>query len=300
MIAQVRAYLARRRSLGFRLQSEGNLLLDFARHADQSGHRGPLTKKLAVTWASLPASADRLYWARRLEVVRTLAKHLAITEPRTEIPPRYVFGPAHRRPRPFIYSARQIAQIMAGACRLPGKLRPFTFQTLFGLLSCTGLRISEALRLKVADVDFDQGLLVVRESKFQRTRLVPLHPTAQNALRAYARRRRHCSPLAQHFFTSDRGKGLGYCAVRKIFAQLRAPLAGEGCRPRIHDLRHTFTCRVLQRWQSSSKGAQSRVIILSRYLGHGHVNDTYWYLHALPELMVEAGERFEQFHYEDG
>jgi hypothetical protein len=118
MMARVRAYLAQRRALGFRLQSEGNLLLDFARYTDRSGHRGSLTKKLAITWASLPSRVDRLYWARRLEVLRTFAEHLAITQPKTKIPPRYVFGPAHRGPRPFIYSARQTAQILEAAGQL--------------------------------------------------------------------------------------------------------------------------------------------------------------------------------------
>lgn len=295
MMARVRAYLVQRRALGFRLQSEGNLLLDFARYADRRRHRGPLTKKLVITWASLPIGVDRLYWARRLEVVRTFARHLAITEPKTEIPPRFVFGPAHREPRPFIYTAGQIALILETAGQLPGKLQPLTFQTLFGLLACTGLRISEALRLKVTDMDFSQGVLVVRESKFGRTRWVPLHPTAKSALQVYARKREQYFPLAEHFFTSDRGRPVGYQAARKVFAQLRKHLAVAGRQPRIHDLRHAFACRVLQRWQTRRAGAQSRILILSRYLGHSRISDTYWYLHALPELMAEAGKRFEHF-----
>jgi len=299
MLARVRAYLAQRRALGFRLQSEGNLLLEFAHYADRNRHRGHLTKKLAITWASLPSQVDRLYWARRLEVVRTFAKHLLITESQTELPPRHVFGPAHRGPRPFIYSPGQITQILEAAGQLPGKLQPFSFQTLFGLLACTGLRISEALRLRVADVDFSQGMLVVRESKFGRTRWVPLHSTASNALQVYARKRQCLFPLTEHFFTSDRGRRLGYQAVRKVFAKLRKLLAIEGRQPRIHDFRHAFACRVLQRWQAQRKGAQSRVIILSRYLGHSRISDTYWYLQALPELMAEAGRRFELFPYEN-
>jgi integrase len=185
--------------------------------------------------------------------------------------------------------------MLKAAGQLPGTLWPWTFQALFGLLACTWLRISEALRLRVPDVDFSQGLIVVRESKFGQTRLVPLHPTAQRALRAYARKREHFFPLAGYFFTSDRGRRLNYCKVRNTFAQLREPIAGNRKKPRIHDLRHTFTCRVLQRWQGRVKGAQSRVIILSRYLGHADINSTYWYLHALPELMAEAGKRFELF-----
>src|SRR5258708_6296517 len=139
MVCRVRAYLARRRALGFRLRSEGHLLLSFGRYADREKPGGLLTKKIAITWASLPKDVARHCWARRLEVVRRLAKHLAVDEPRTEIPPRHLFGPAQRRSRPFIYTLRQICQIMRAARQLRGDLRPLTYQTLIGLLACTGL-----------------------------------------------------------------------------------------------------------------------------------------------------------------
>jgi integrase len=137
------------------------------------------------------------------------------------------------------------------------------------------------------------GLLLVREGKFGQTRWVPLHPTALPPLRRYAQRRQKHFPPAEHFFASESGAALRYSTVNAVFARLRRTIVGAGRPPRIHDLRHTHACRVLQRGQASRQGAEGRVLILSRYLGHRHVRDTYWYLHALPELMTGAGKRFE-------
>jgi integrase len=293
MIRRVRGYLEQRRALGFRLRSEGYLLLSFARYADRCGAYGSLTSKLAITWARLPKEDNRHRWARRLEAVRRLAKFLVVTDPATELPPRHLFGPSKQPYQPFLYTAKQIAQLLAAAGRLPGKLRPRTYQTLISLLACTGLRVSEALQLKVAEVDLQQGLLLVRDGKFGQTRWVPLHPTALPPLRHYDRQRQRYFPLAERFFTSESGAVLRYSTVHAVFSRLRRTIVCEGRRPRIHDLRHTHACRVLQRWQASRQGAEGRALILSRYLGHRHVRDTYWYLHALPELMAGAGKHFE-------
>ena len=293
MVQRVRGYLTQRRALGFGLRSEGYLLLNFARYAGRHGGCGPLTNKLAITWARLPKGTNRHRWARRLEAVRRLAKYLGATDPRTELPPRHLFGPSKEPYQPFLYSAKQIAQLLTAAGQLPGKLRPSTYQTLIGLLTCTGLRVSEALHLKVPEVDLQQGLLLVREGKFRQTRWVPLHLTALRPLRLYNQQRQQRFPLAECFFASESGTALRYSTVHAIFSRLRRTIACEGRPPRIHDLRHTHACRVLQRWQASRQGADGRALILSRYLGHRHVRDTYWYLHAVPELMAGAGERFE-------
>jgi len=298
MMRRVREYLAQRRALGFRLRSEGYLLLNFSRYADRCGRGGPLTHQLAITWARLPKGANRPRWARRLETVRRLAKFLAVTDPATELPPRHLFGSSKQPFQPFLYSAKQIAQLLAAAGRLSGKQRPQTYQTLIGLLACTGLRISEALQLKVAEVDLQQGLLLVRQGKFGQTRWVPLHRTALPPLRRYAQQRQKYFPLAERFFTSESGTALRDSTVNAVFVRLRRTIVCAGRPPRIHDLRHTHACRVLQRWQASRQGAEGRALILSRYLGHRHVRDTYWYLHTLPELMAGAGKRFEPADYE--
>ena len=292
MHSKVRAYLAHRRALGFRLREEGAELLSFARYADKLGHRGPLTRQLAIGWACLPKSSDRLYWARRLEVVRTFARHLLLSEPQTQMPPRHLFGPAHRRRSPHLYSPAQLQYLLRRARAMKGRLRPHTWQALIGLLSCTGLRISEALHLKVIDMDWKEALLVVREGKYGTTRLVPLHPTAIAPLRAYERRRHALFPLAEYFFVSETGSRLAYPTVQATFRRLRNGLSFTGHPPRLHDLRHTMASCVLQRWLTSRNGAGNRVLTLSRYLGHRNLEATYWYLTALPELLAEAAQRF--------
>ncbi|MBI3853663.1 MAG: tyrosine-type recombinase/integrase [Verrucomicrobia bacterium] len=293
MLSRAQAYLAYRRALGFKLDSEGCRLLNFARYADGLGHRGPLTTELAIRWACLPRKAERLYWARRLESVRRFAKHLLLTEPRTQVPPRHLFGPAYRRNPPHLYSSAEVQLLLRRAGRLKGGLRPRTIQTLVGLLACTGLRISEALNLKTSDVDLEHLVVVVRESKRGKRRLVPLHPSTLPPLLAYARRRQKLFPLAEHFFVSNRGTGLTYTVVRRSFIQLRAGIPYSRRPPRLHDLRHLFACRVLQRWQASKRGAVHRLAILSRFLGHTQIRDTYWYFSAFPQLLTEALGHFK-------
>jgi integrase len=295
MRSRVEAYLKQRRALGYRLRIEGQMLLNFARYADRSGHRGPLTRALALRWAALPKTTSRLYWARRLEVVLLFARHQVAIEPATEIPPRYVFGPAHRRQTPHLYGAGQVHQLLARSSRLPGTLRALTYKTLLGLLACAGLRISEALALEVGDVDLARGCILVRESKYHHSRWVPLHPTALASLRHYDRRRRTIFPEARHFFVSDRGRRFAYTTVRVVFRQLARGLKSNGARPRVrlHDLRHTFACRVLLHWQRTAYGATGRMTVLSRYLGHSRVSDTYWSLTATPKLLKEAARRCE-------
>jgi integrase len=302
MVAKVEAYLSFRRGLGYQLRIEGRLLQQFARYADAAGHRGPLTTDLAVRWARATASTDRLYPARRLEVVRPFARHLTATEPGTEVPPRGLLGPAHRRPRPHIFAPAEVTALMAAAGRLgpPGGLRPETYRTLIGLLAAAGLRISEALHLERRDVDLDRGTLTVRQTKFRKTRLVPLHPTAADALRAYAGRRDRAVPphRCDRFFTSDRGNGLPYSTVRTVFRKLCDGLrltSSTRPRPRLHDLRHTFTCRRVEAWYDAGVDLAHAVAALSVYLGHAKVTDTYWYLTATPDLLARAAARFEGF-----
>ena len=300
MAAKVKAYLAYRRGLGYELNIEGRMLGQFAAFADRRRHRGPLTTELALRWARATPSADRLYWARRLEVVRCLARHLAPTEPGTEIPVRGLLGPAHRRTAPHIYSDAEIAGLMTSACKLgpAGGLRPKTYRTLIGLLAATGLRISEALHLARRDADLDRGVLTIRMTKFRKTRLVPLHATATAALRTYAELRDRAWPNAgsDRFFVTDHGLHLPYSTVRTVFRKLCNDLriAGNPRRPRMHDLRHTFACRRVEAWSDAGIDVTHSLAALSTYLGHAKVTDTYWYLTATPDLMARAAAKFEQ------
>jgi integrase/recombinase XerD len=234
--------------------------------------------------------------------VRPFARYVAASEPRTEIPPLGLLGPSHRRLPPHIYSREEIAALLRAAAALSpiGGLRPRTYTTLFGLLVSTGLRISEALRLAQADVDLAAGVLTVRETKFRKTRLVPLHPSASRALGRYAaqRDRVHRQPPQPTFFLSEAGRPLAYSTVRTTFLRLRQALGW--CRPghrspRIHDARHTFACHCLQRWYQDGADVDQHLLALSTYLGHAKVSDTYWYLTATPGLLGTPAARFERF-----
>jgi len=294
MTSRVQDYLSQRRALGYKLHREGCQLLNFAHYADRARHRGPLSSALALRWARLPRAVDPAYHARRLNIVRVFARHQAVLEPETQVPPRHVLGPDFRRKTPHLFTTRQLHQLLRRSGTLSGRLRPLTYRTLLGLLACTGLRISEALALTVEDVDLVQGVLTVRLSKFEHSRQVPLHPSALSPLRRYARKRIALFPQAQAFFVSDRGQKLQYGAVNRVFVGLSRDMAPASGRRhvRLHDLRHTVACRVLLRWQRSRRGVAGRVVVLSRYLGHIHIRDTYWYLTAVPELLKQATTHF--------
>jgi integrase len=295
MLRRVEDYLRYRRALGYALRIEGGMLLNFARFADKDGHRGPLTCDLATRWARLPATPDRFYWARRIEVLIGFARYCKIFDSRTEIPPRHLFGPAHRRKTPYIYSCRQLEELVFAARQLTWDGKMHTYATLFGLLACTGLRISEALGLRRDQVDLKQGILTIKESKRRRFRLVPLHPSAVPPLEEYAAKRIKRFPEATFFFVNRCGNRLPYTTVRTAFRKLTLRLGWvkNGKRPRIHDLRHSFACRVLFKWRSRKAGREDRIDWLSHYLGHERVSDTYWYLSATPELFAAAVSRFK-------
>jgi integrase len=237
LVALAEDYLTFRRGLGFAMRIEGAALLRFARYADAAGHRGPLTTDLALAWARLPKDADPLYWARRLDIVRRFAKYRALFDPTTEIPPDEMLGPSYRRSAPYIYSEGEIADLLRASRQLGpvDGLRPHTYVTLFGLLASTGLRISEALRLTREDVDLAAGLLTISQSKFHKSRLIPLHSTTTANLREYADRRDNYHPCLHlsAFFLTERGTALSYWQVRTTFTSLRRGLGwvGRGVSP---------------------------------------------------------------------
>lgn len=298
MVALSEDYLAARRKLGFSLKVEGQQLLGFARYADETGHAGPLTTELALQWAKLPRNAAPEYWSRRLGIVRRFAKYRSLFDPATEIPPVRLLGPAHRRPAPYIYSTEEIEALLQACAKLgpAGGLRPRTFVTLFGLLASTGLRISEALRLTRKDVDLGASVLSVAETKFTKSRLVPLHDSAARELRKYAkhRDRRHRLLSTHAFFVTELGTSLKYWRTFMLFSRLRDDLGWSGPRrPRIHDLRHTFAVMRILQWYHEGADVDQKIAALSTYLGHVKVTDTYWYLTAVPELLAVASERYE-------
>ena len=302
MRERVDDYLNARRRLGYKLRIEGEQLRRFAQFAEEQGHEGILTVELAGAWANASKSGSDICRARRLETVRSLAKYCALFEPETQIPAPRMLGPAHRRVAPHIYTAQEIGKMMEAAAEIKPQngLRPETMRCLLGLLSATGLRISEALHLTCADVDFEERRLVVRETKFRKSRYVPLHPSTVKALEAYARFRDRRVPLrSAHavFFLSGDGCPLRYRQALYAFQCIRRRVGwARGKRPpRLHDLRHTFACNRLLAWYKQGVDVNTAIFLLAVYLGHGKVTDTYWYLTGTPSLMAIAAKRFECF-----
>jgi len=303
LLALVDDYLAMRRNLGFHVKKQRWLLHSFARFLDRVEHRGPITIDLAARWALSPCPGDPARAERRLWAVRQLARHLVAFDPATEIPPAGLFGRLKRRNHPHIYSDGEISTLLQECSRLQPSdgLRPRTYVAFFSLMASTGLRLSEARRLLRRDVDLEKGLLIIREGKFRKSRLVPLHPTTVQALTRYAAHRDafQSARQSEFFFSTDRAPVLEHAAVEKTFSRLRDRLGwttqGRAARPRIHDLRHTFAVRRLLLWYEQGADVNQKILALATYLGHAKVTDTYWYLSATPELMAVTAQRFEHF-----
>jgi integrase len=304
MQSLVQTYLEERRNAGFALEIPGKLLIGFARFSDQRGHRGHMTEQLILDWVQGCAKRATLFtWARRLQVIRPFAKYCFRLDRATYIPEQNIFGRAKRRLTPHIYTDREIVDLLRAANRLPpeGALRPATYSTLLGLIAATGLRLSEALKLRFADIDFAHGVLTVRRTKFAKSRLVPLHPSVTAALSRYAAFRQNAIPATQNscFFVGSTGNPLAKTTVHWTFQRLRKHLGwaarGSHPAPRIHDLRHTFICRRVQLWHEQGTDIDNAMLALATYVGHAKVSDTYWYLTGVPELMAVAGRNFEDF-----
>jgi len=301
MVEQVREYLKFRRSCGYQLESPGKELVLFARYATLVGHKGPLTTELIVNWAKLPQDADPCYWANRYDIVRRFAEYRFLFDPETEIPPKGLLGPSKRRLSPHIYSDREITAFLQAASQPAPTdgFHPRTYVTLFGLLVSTGLRISEALTLSPQDADLRTGVLTIRETKFRKSRLVPVHPSTLQALKHYSNLRDsyHPGTRSKTFFLSEKGTPLNYRGVLYIFIKLSRKLGwrDRDKKPRIHDFRHTFAVRRLLKWYEEGANLDQKILALSTYLGHVQVTDTYWYLSAVPELLAVVSEKFENF-----
>lgn len=291
-------YLVIRRALGFKLERAGLLLAAFVAHLE-ANEADTITTDAALAWATLPPNGASNWRAQRLSVVRGFARHLHAIDPTHEVPPPGLLPGRSHRATPYLYADRDIAALMAAARGLRSPLRAATFETLVGLLAVTGLRIGEALRLDRDDVDLVDGVLVIRLSKFGKSREVPLHPSTVGALAAYTRERdRLCRrPVDRAFFVSTAGTRLLYCNAHLAWLDLvrRAGLQPRSatCRPRPHDLRHSFAVRTLLGWYPDGADVQARMPLLSTYLGHVHPGNTYWYLSAAPELLTLVVARLD-------
>lgn len=291
----VESYLAVRRACGFALEPIGKRLRSFATFSDARS-KSYVCSDAALEWAGLARSVAQR--ARRLGDVIRFARSVRAEDPRHELPPA-VFGSENRsRPVPYIFSRHDIERLVQAVsqsgCR---SLRRDTYSTFFALLACTGLRVSEAIHLRYVDITPDG--LVIRCSKFRKSRLVPLHETARAQLEQYLERRRRYAPFDDHVFVSLRGTPLLLRDVERVFhvvvTKIGLPREPARPRPTLHSLRHTFAVRALETCPDSRDRITQHMLALSTYLGHSKVAHTYWYLEATPELMRKVAERCESF-----
>lgn len=297
-------YVALRRALGTKLQEPARTLGDFVNFIEQE-RAAFITTELALRWAMKPQGVQRATWGRRLSMVRKFAAWLSTIDSRTEVPPRRLLADRQRRKLPHIYTGREIEQLMAEAARLRSfsGLRPITYKTLIGLLASTGLRPQEALALNRADVDLDSGVLAIRQTKFGKSRFVPIDNSTRRALRRYAKQRDRLDRrrVTEAFLVSERGQRLTPSSTRKTFATLsraiglRPPAtknrSGRG--PRLQDFRHCFATRRLINWYRAGLDVERELPKLATYLGHVDAVHTYWYIQAVPELLQLAAHRLD-------
>lgn len=293
----LRDYLQLRHSLGHRLAEAQRLLPGFVAYLDSQGLR-TVTVQAALQWAQhSPSGRVTSVGPRRMTAVRGFARYLSGIEADTQVPPLGLMPHRQRWRQPFIYAPADVTRVRDLARHsIVSPLRAATYDTLIGLLAVSGLRIGEAIKLDRSDVDWIQGVLLIRESKFGKSRLVPLHPSSMQALSDYAVLRDELQPRPKEtsFFVSLKGKRLLYAVVQQTFRQLidaAAIGADAPSPPRLHDLRHTFAVRTLLGWYRAGQDVQAKMPALSTYLGHREPACTYWYLSAAPELLALASAR---------
>jgi integrase len=266
-------YLATRRAMGYKFAYQGQMVGQFAAFLDGTG-AGRLTVAHALSWAKQPAGASPVWWAVRLRTARGFARYLSAFDPATEVPPVGLLPEPSHRAVPHIYSDEDIARVRQAAGRLRPEHRADTYQTLIALVAVTGMRAGEPVRLDRDDVDFDQGLLTIRNTKNGKSRQLPLHPSVVAALSAYGQRRdeRRPKPKSPSFFTSAIGTRLLRDNVCTVFprlvreAGLQSPNRDRP--PRLHDLRHSFAVKTVISWYRDGLDVEQRLPLLSTWLGH--------------------------------
>ena len=294
----VEEYLRIRRALGFKLQRDEKLLLGFVEFCDSEGST-TITTELALRWATLPAGTSPGWCYRRLSIVRCFARYMSAIDPATEVPPTNLLSKGYQRAVPYLYSDEEIASLLRAARTMTNPLTAATCETLIGLLAVTGMRLGEAISLNRDDIDWERGTVVIRHSKFNKSREIPIHSSTLDALGAYGRIRDGYfpHPRTPSYFLSNAGTRPIGTNIDSKFRQLtrRAGIAPRSakCRPRVHDLRHSFACRALEQWYRAGVDVAPRLWILSTYLGHADPMSTYWYLSAKPELLGLAADRLE-------
>lgn len=302
---QLVAYLSLREALGFQMRAEKIILPDFVAYVKAQKSTGPIRTQIALEWAC-QASAHRgpSGAARRLSMARGFMSYLKASVPDIDVSAPGLL-PTPRRPKPYLFTPTQLTALFeaAQASRPRGSLRPHTLSSLIGLLASTGLRVGEAIRLQVDHVklDLDPSQLHILETKFHKSRIVPLHPSTTERLRHYheQRARLHYDGLSDAFFVSEQGRHLKYLALHNWFARLCQRLAmattAAGRNPCLTSFRHTFAVTCMQRWYQQGLDVQALLPHLSVYLGHVHPQESYWYLTSVSQLLSAAAHRFQTY-----
>jgi integrase/recombinase XerD len=292
---QVADYLRLRRSLGYKLVEHERFLNQFLDYLEQN-RATTITAENALAWARLPAGANPRWHGARLSAVRGFAVWAQAFDPDIQVPPTGLLPMGPTRATPYLYSQEQVCALMNTAVGLVPEMKAATFQTLIGLLAVTGMRAGEAVRADLTDLDLDAGTLTVRGTKFGKTRLLPLHASVVAELRGYLRLRSTTAlPATTALLVSVAGTRLTYDNTHRVFKKLTV-LAGitprsAACRPRMHDLRHSFAVNTLLDAYRRGGDVGGWLPLLSTYLGHTEPANTYWYLHAAPELLALAADR---------
>jgi len=299
-------YLSLRRGLGFKLREHERLLPQFLSFLKKNNSLH-ITTDLAIKWATEPKHSLPSTWAQRLRLVRLFAEYVKSRDPLTEIPPKKILPSQYHRKQPYIYTDKEVARLLEAARQIPstyrgvGNLRALTYSTLFGLLAVTGMRIkSEALSFNRKDVDLKNNVITIHDTKFSKSRLVPIHETTSAALQHYASFRDQIFPVpkTRSFFVSQGGKRLGYYGTLYTFTKLSREIGlrskSDSHGPRMHDFRHRFAVQTLIKWYRSGVDVDKHILELSTYLGHVKVSDTYWYLSIVPELLKLVTARLEK------
>lgn len=296
LMAAVDTYLVVRRAAGFELKAAEAYLRSFARFAAARGETHVIAQT-AIDWAATVAGEAQR--RNRLRTVNRFARFMYAEDARHEIPPADLFCGRRQRPTPYIFSAAEIRSIVVHARQLRpvDSLRPHTYSTLLGLLAATGMRPTEARTLQLSDITPDG--LTIRESKFKKSRLLPLHQTTGEALQEYVERRRRVAGHTPYLFVSRRGNQLSHSIVAETFHAVvqAAGIPGEPGRPRprLMDLRHTFAVKGLAACPQAREHVGRHMLALTTYLGHAKIGSTYWYLESTPELLADIAQCCEAF-----
>lgn len=306
---QVEEYITYKKALGYQIKIESEELRRFAAYTVSIQHLGSLTTDVAFQWATLKPEYTRWYMARRMETIRTFAKYICVFDPKAQIPQKGMFGKCHGRTTPYIFSNEEIRLLVKASSTLhsPDGLRCRTIPTAIGLLWSTGIRPSEACNLMDDDVNLNNGRLIIKETKFSKNRILPLHETTILALRSYVedRDRLRTDFSDRHFLITTGNRKLVLRNFENAMQLIRDCLlsdAKEWTRrpPRLYDIRHSFACNTLLNWFKCGINVNNKILYLSTYLGHVKVTDTYWYLTGTPELLRLSSGNFEKFFYENG